>query len=158
MTLNCSQKAPDWSHHKVAKRAFKSNIRQCYDHNKQLLCSFNPRHYSLLRPYMDATGLQVFLAEGMSPTWTMRPTELKSVRTSSASSSLALPPRHMALAVSPTRQGVLGITRTSLVSSPAASCTHSTPINQMARKYSGSFPSLPAIPPADMMVSRIHEA
>ncbi len=59
------------------------------------------------------------------PTWTMRPTALKSVRTVSASSSLAWPPKHMALAVSPTRQGVLGITRTMRTSSPAASCVTS---------------------------------
>ena len=77
----------------------------------------------------------------MLPTWTMRPTELKSVRTSSASSSLAFPPKHIALAVSPTRQGVLGITRTSLVSSPAASCastallTHDTVIMAAKRWY-----------------------
>lgn len=65
-------------------------------------------------------------------TWTMRPTELNSMRTSSASSSLALPPRHIALAVSPTRQGVLGITRTSFASSPAASCAFSIPKHHRA--------------------------
>ena len=65
--------------------------------------------------------MKLYLGEQV--TCTMRPTELKSVRTSSASSSFACPPRHIALAVSPTRQGVLGITRTSLVFSPAASCT-----------------------------------
>lgn len=41
--------------------------------------------------------------------------------TSSASASVACPPKHMAAAVSPTRQGVLGMTRTMRLSSPAAS-------------------------------------
>jgi len=52
----------------------------------------------------------------------MVPTASKSVRTASPSSSLAWPPRHMALALAPTRHGVLGITRIRCAFSPAASC------------------------------------
>ena len=57
-------------------------------------------------------------------TCTIRPTALKSLRTASASSSFARPPRHIALAVSPTKQGVFGMTRTTRLSLPAASCLH----------------------------------
>lgn len=57
-----------------------------------------------------------------SSTWMHCPTVLNNFLTISASLSVALGPRHMALAVSPTRQGVLGMTRTKRTS-PAASCT-----------------------------------
>ena len=50
----------------------------------------------------------------------MTPTAENRVRTTSASPSSAAPPRHMADAVSPTRQGVLGMTRTRRTPSPAA--------------------------------------
>lgn len=56
----------------------------------------------------------------------MVPTDLNRVRTVSPSSSVAVPPKHMALAVSPTRQGVLGITLTSLMLSPASSWSPAT--------------------------------
>ena len=52
----------------------------------------------------------------------MVPTALKSVLTTSASSSVAVLPRHMAEAVSPTKQGVLGMTRMSFALLPVASC------------------------------------
>ena len=50
------------------------------------------------------------------------PTELMSSCTVSAFSCEALLPRHMAEAVSPTRQGVFGMTLISGTSLPAASC------------------------------------
>ena len=59
-------------------------------------------------------------------TWNILPTALNRVLTTSASSSVALPPRHMAEAVSPTRQGVLGITLIRCLSAPAASCRQPT--------------------------------
>ena len=61
-----------------------------------------------------------------NPTWNILPTALNRVLTTSASSSVALPPRHMAEAVSPTRQGVLGMTLIRCLSAPAASCKRQT--------------------------------
>lgn len=55
-------------------------------------------------------------------TWNILPTALNRVLTTSASSSVALPPKHMADAVSPTRQGVLGMTLIRCLSAPADSC------------------------------------
>ena len=50
----------------------------------------------------------------------MRCTSSRRYRPSVPKAWLTLPPRHMAAAVSPTRQGVLGITRTTRASGPAA--------------------------------------
>ena len=73
-----------------------------------------------------------------SRTCTMRPTALNSLRTTSASSSVARPPRHMALAVSPTKQGVFGITRTTRLSAPAASWCRACRVSWLPA-HSGSW-------------------
>ena len=89
-----------------------------YKQNADLLHQASCNLAALVHWHMGQPAWQ----EVAKPTWKILPTAAKSFLTTSASSSLALPPRHMAAAVSPTRQGVLGITRTRRLSSPAASC------------------------------------
>ena len=71
-------------------------------------------------------GQTIWPEQDTNLTWKILPTALNRVLTTSASSSVAFPPKHMAEAVSPTRQGVLGMTLIRCLSAPAASCRRQT--------------------------------